>query len=126
MVLHLTAGWQNRPEMRPPLQTLRMPYQCNTGKARAYLDSLEWHRSGSPASRASVLQALYGLTPAECCLADLLADGYEVGDSAERMRTKVETARTQLKTIFRKTGATRQAELLRMMLRLPGVPKVNS
>jgi DNA-binding CsgD family transcriptional regulator len=70
-------------------------------------------------SRSSLLRSLYGLTPAECRLADLLMNGYELSQAAELMHVTVGTARFQLKSIFRKTGTARQTQLLRLLLRLP-------
>jgi len=76
-----------------------------------------------PTSRASVLRALYELTPAECRLTDLLAEGNTIADAANIMKIATLTARTQLKATFRKTGTNRQAELVRMVLGLPGESK---
>jgi DNA-binding CsgD family transcriptional regulator len=73
-----------------------------------------------PASRASILRSLYGLTPVEARLADLLAQGCELAAAAERMNMATGTARFHLKAIFRKTGAARQSELVRMVAGLPG------
>ena len=73
-----------------------------------------------PASRAAVLRALYGLTPAECRLTDCLVQGHEVASAADRMGITVETARSHLKTVFRKTGTGRQSHLIRLVLELPG------
>jgi len=72
-----------------------------------------------PASRATILRSLYGLTPTECRLADLLAQGCELSDAAERLRMAAGTARFHLKVVFRKTGARRQADLVRLMAGLP-------
>jgi DNA-binding CsgD family transcriptional regulator len=72
-------------------------------------------------SRASVLSALYAVTPAECRLAGLLADGFELAGAAGLMKVTLETARSHLKAIFRKTGVRRQAELVRLVLGLPNV-----
>lgn len=74
-----------------------------------------------PKSRAAVLRALYGLTPTESRLADLLLQGLEVREAAERLRTTIETARFHLKRVLAKTGTGRQTELMRLMLSLPGV-----
>jgi len=74
-----------------------------------------------PRSRASALCALYRLTPTECRLAGLLACGHELAVAAEEMTMTVETARFHLKSVFRKTGVSRQAELIRLILGLPGV-----
>jgi len=66
------------------------------------------------------MQQLYGLTPTESRLADLLVEGLDVRDAAGRLRITLETTRFHLKRIFAKTGTRRQTELLRLMLSLPG------
>jgi DNA-binding CsgD family transcriptional regulator len=76
--------------------------------------------SSKPTSRAAVLRALYGLTPTESRLADLLLQGFEVREAADHLRTTLETARFHLKRVLAKTGAHRQTELMRLMLSLPG------
>ncbi len=73
-----------------------------------------------PASRASILRALYGLTPTECRLAGLLVEGFDLATAAEQLKMAADTARFHLKTIFRKTGARRQSDLMRLVLGLPG------
>ena len=66
------------------------------------------------------MQQLYGLTPAESRVADLLLEGLEVRDAAERLCITLETARFHLKRVLAKTGTHRQTELMRLMLSLPG------
>ena len=78
--------------------------------------------SSRPASRGAVLRDLYGLTPTESRLADLLLHGLEVREVADQMRTTLETARFHLKRVLAKTGTHRQTELMRLMLSLPGAP----
>jgi DNA-binding CsgD family transcriptional regulator len=73
-----------------------------------------------PASRSSALRRLYGLSPTECRLADHLAAGTELQAAAAHLRLTVQTARSHLKAIFRKTGTNRQATLVRLILGLPG------
>jgi DNA-binding CsgD family transcriptional regulator/PAS domain-containing protein len=77
--------------------------------------------SSQPRPRAALMRALYGLTPAEARLADLLLEGCEVREAADRLRTTLETARFHLKRVLAKTGTRRQTELMRLMLSLPGV-----
>jgi len=67
----------------------------------------------------SVLRALYGLTPAESRLAVELASGLSLAESAESLQVSVHTVRQQLKMIFQKTGANRQASLLRLLSQGP-------
>lgn len=73
-----------------------------------------------PKPRGAVLSALYRLTATESRLADALLQGLEVREAAESLGITFETARFHLKRIFVKTGVGRQAELIRLMLSLPG------
>ncbi|MHB1953013.1 MAG: helix-turn-helix transcriptional regulator [Sulfobacillus sp.] len=73
-----------------------------------------------PLPRSGVLRQIYGLSPLECRLADLLGSGCELTAAAEIMRLKYETARFHLKSILRKTGTHRQTELIRLIAGLPG------
>jgi DNA-binding CsgD family transcriptional regulator len=66
------------------------------------------------------MKQLYGLTPTEARLADLLLEGLEVRDIANRLTMTLETARFHLKRVLAKTGTRRQTELMRLMLSLPG------
>jgi DNA-binding CsgD family transcriptional regulator len=72
-----------------------------------------------PAPRAALLSTLYGLTPAECRLADLLLEELDLGAVAERMRVTIGTARFMLKAIFHKTETRRQSHLVRLLMSLP-------
>ena len=53
-------------------------------------------------------------------VADRLLDGLEVREIADRLGITFETCRFHLKRIFSKTSTRRQAELIRLMLSLPG------
>jgi len=61
------------------------------------------------------LRMLYGLTPMESRLALCLADGRELGAAAEALGISLNTAKTHVKEVFGKTGARRQAELVRLL-----------
>ena len=76
--------------------------------------------ASAPLSRSSTLRALYGLSPLECRLADLLASGQDVAAAAEPLRLTVDATRSHLKSIFRKTGTNRQTDLIRRILGIPG------
>ena len=71
-------------------------------------------------SRSFVMQQLYRLTPSEARVADRLLDGLDVHEAADRLGITSDTYRFHLKRIFAKTGTRRQAELMRLMLSLPG------
>ena len=62
------------------------------------------------------LQAFFRLTNAEAKLAARLADGSALGVAASELGIAKETSRSQLKSIFRKTGTHRQAELVALLM----------
>lgn len=62
------------------------------------------------------LVAMHGLTRAEAKLAAKLAEGLSLEDTAEKLTISIETARSQLKAIFHKTGVRRQSELVTLLL----------
>jgi DNA-binding CsgD family transcriptional regulator/PAS domain-containing protein len=64
-----------------------------------------------------MLTELFQLTPAEANLAIKLARGMSLAEVAEQQSVSQHTTRAQLKSIFAKTGATRQAELVRLVLK---------
>ena len=68
---------------------------------------------------ATALAAVCRLTPAEGRLLDALLQGERVSEYAERARISTNTANTQLKQIFAKTGTNRQAELMRQVFSDP-------
>ena len=71
------------------------------------------------ASPLEVLQSLYGLTRAEARLARSLASGDSLETHAERNAIAISTARWRLKQVQAKTGARRQADLVRLLLTGP-------
>jgi len=64
-----------------------------------------------------VLGELFALTPAEANLATLLARGLSLAQVADAQTISQHTARAQLKSIFAKMGVSRQAELVRLVLK---------
>lgn len=64
-----------------------------------------------------LLAELFELTPAEANLAINLAQGINLAEFSEAHNVSQHTARAQLKSIFSKTGVTRQAELVRLVLK---------
>jgi DNA-binding CsgD family transcriptional regulator len=73
-----------------------------------------------PPARSAFLSTLYGLTPAECRLADLILDESDLRRVAERMRITINSARFMMKSIFDKAGTHRQSQLVRLLMSLPG------
>ena len=64
----------------------------------------------------AALVSMYGLTPAESRLVDALIGGYTLEQYAQHRGISLGTVRGQLKLVLSKTGATRQSELVRMVL----------
>ena len=64
-------------------------------------------------------QTMFGLSPAECRVAEAMKQGMEVGEISDSMRIKVDTVRYYQKCVYRKTGVRGQGQLLRLLARLP-------
>lgn len=77
------------------------------------------HDSGARSEiNAQILRRMFGLTPAECRLVELLAGGMTLGGAAEKLGVSPHTAKTHLKRTFSKTATSRQAELITLALNL--------
>ena len=65
------------------------------------------------------LRHWYDLTAAEARVAALVGQGRTVEEVAKLLGVQPNTVRVQLREVFAKTGATRQAELVRLLASLP-------
>lgn len=74
-----------------------------------------------PRSRAfaDLLPQIFGLTRAETRLALGLSQGKALARIAKDSHVTVPTLRVQLRSILKKTGATRQADIVRLVLSIP-------
>jgi DNA-binding CsgD family transcriptional regulator len=103
---------------RPPLQIQISPIRNSVVQTSQPIAAvafvLDPLRRERPAQE--VLRALYGLTPAECRVALLLGDGHAPGKIAGMVGVSDNTVRSQIKSIFSKTGVKRQGELIRLLL----------
>lgn len=72
---------------------------------------------GSPSERDLV--EFFGLSPAESRLAVALLAGKKLGELAIDFGVQTTTLRTQLSSILRKTGVTRQIDLIRLLSSIP-------
>lgn len=76
-------------------------------------------------SRGVALAAgLYGLTPAETAFVETLLETGSLDRTIEARQITRNTARTQMASIFRKTGATRQGQVIRLFSTLARVTHV--
>jgi DNA-binding CsgD family transcriptional regulator len=74
-----------------------------------------------------LLRSHFGLTPAEARVALHLVAGETLRSAEVKLSISYETARTHLKNIFNKTGTSRQAELVIVIVTaLPGCVRLGS
>jgi DNA-binding CsgD family transcriptional regulator len=99
-----------------PLQVIVEPYISGLGDVRAPIAVTVSVRDPDKvrSAPARLYQALYGLTRAEARLAALIAEGRSLTEAAAMNGVTRETVRSQLKSVFQKTGANRQTELIRL------------
>lgn len=103
-----------------PLSVLmrRMPRQGadmrHTGAAVVVYLKERGQAAASP--KTEIVSTLFGLTPTESRLAVMLADGCSLQEIATALGITEQTARTYSKRIFSKTGASRQSDLVRLVL----------
>lgn len=80
------------------------------------------HREGeSPRPTEEQLSSQFGLTPAEARLAKVMSEGGSVSEYAANQGLSKHTVRSQLRSVFGKTGTHRQAQLASL---LAGVPVI--
>jgi DNA-binding CsgD family transcriptional regulator/PAS domain-containing protein len=73
-----------------------------------------------PPTRKETLRELFHLSHAEVKLATALLEGKSLAQAADLHQVSRETVRSQLKSIFHKTGTRRQSELISLLVKLPG------
>jgi DNA-binding CsgD family transcriptional regulator/PAS domain-containing protein len=110
----------NRPGAATPLSVLVRPiplsYRSEDKALRPAVAVFIRDPAGSPRNTHASLRKLYQLTPTEIELALLMVDGLTLDEAAARLGVKKNTVRAHLRGIFAKTGATRQAVLVKMLL----------
>jgi DNA-binding CsgD family transcriptional regulator len=112
----------SRPSGGQPLAVLVAPYP-----GTRLADGGEWPAANlfvcdperEDVTPTDLLRRLYGLTGAEAAVAAVLLQGKDVTEAAEELAISLHTARTHVKAVLAKTGARRQAELIRLLLRGP-------
>jgi DNA-binding CsgD family transcriptional regulator/PAS domain-containing protein len=106
-----------------PIQVLAAPLEWTESEAlaasrfaHAFFIADPEQYSGDP---IQVLREMFGFTESETRLATLLLADASLKEAAHRLGITHSTARGVLKNIFAKTGTSRQAELVRLLLRGP-------
>lgn len=109
----------------PPERWLRLavaPIHAGGSARRAGCAAVWIVRSGYPSRPNEVLlAALFGLTPAEARLASAMLTGCAANEYARQAGVGVVTVRSQLHSIFVKTGVRRQAQLVALLSKVPAL-----
>lgn len=101
---------------------LRPRYLLRTDtEAHARVLLLVYDPERRPTLNHALLEQLFDLTPSEAFIAARLAEGLSINEIAAIRQSSVSTIRTHVKRIFMKTGATRQGELVQMILISPAL-----
>jgi DNA-binding CsgD family transcriptional regulator len=66
-----------------------------------------------------IWQSMFGLSPAECRVAEMMKRGLDVAEISETINIKVDTVRYYQKCVYRKTAVRGQGQLIRLLTRLP-------
>jgi DNA-binding CsgD family transcriptional regulator len=101
-----------------PMRRTRSWFQPETNGAIIFIRDPE---STRPLADRAYLRDLYGLTPTETDLAIELMRGGRLTAAAETLGIATSTAKSHLKRIFEKTGAHRQADLVRIAAEIGSV-----
>ncbi len=104
---------------RLPLTLLVAPFRpARDGFGPPFPTAIVFVRDPEAAAPALLLlQDLLGLTPGEARIARALAEGASLDEAATALGITINTARTQLKGAFAKTGTSRQSQLVGLVLR---------
>jgi DNA-binding CsgD family transcriptional regulator len=92
---------------------------ASAAELRAFAALTFYHPRSAPPVDEQVLATAFDLSPAECRIALLLAEGLTQKEIAAHVGVQHDTVRKQLQSIFQKTATRRQPDLLRLLLNLP-------
>lgn len=90
---------------------------CDNNRRPAAVIFLRDPDSNNAPPSLDLVRRLLGLTRVESRMALLLTEGNTLDEAADMMNIRRNTARTHLRSIFSKTGVTRQTMLVRLLLR---------
>lgn len=114
----------SRPSLRNPYSVVVVPAKLDS---REHLFATEPRTvvfitdpEAAPIADAAVLRSVFGFTRAETRLASALMRGLSLREISEETRLSLNTLRTQLKGVFRKTNTNRQGELIMVLARASG------
>ena len=127
----LGSSQDNKPGVAQALRVARPSGRADLGLIIRPAPTSEWPEGQSSPTMAVfisdpeqqsdtsqvVITRLFGFTPAEAALTMQLARGLSLADASTQLTISQHTARAQLKAIFAKTGVSRQAELVRLVVK---------
>ncbi len=102
-----------------PLMLMVAPVRIGAGQAHGAALVFVFDPDYTPSLTADRVRKLFGLTDAEAGLAVALCGGRTLDDIARERTVSLNTIKTQLKSIFAKTGTNRQTELVSLLLASP-------
>jgi len=121
-----SSGWArlSRPGGRLPYAVFASPLRADdddllTANAKVLVVVHDTaHRRGAD---LGMLTTLFGLTDAEARLASALSAGHSLESAGALLRIRPATARSELKSVFHKTGVSRQQDLVRLLTSLSSI-----
>lgn len=117
---HVEVLILSRPTGDMPLNLLLRPialsYQAQGGLQRPAVAVFIRDPADSPQASRRLLRSLFQLTRTETEVALLLMDGLTLDEAADNLGVSRNTVRAHLRGVFAKTGATRQALLVKTLL----------
>jgi DNA-binding CsgD family transcriptional regulator len=113
------ASTASGPEVLYAFYNVMTPGDLSAAELRAVAALTFYHPRSAPPVDEQMLAIAFDLTPAECRIAHLLAEGLTQKEIAARVGVQHDTVRKQLQSVFQKTATHRQHDLLRLLLHLP-------
>jgi DNA-binding NarL/FixJ family response regulator len=98
-----------------PARLAAMREEQRPGLAPGFALVMARELAQSPQLRPGLLSDLYGLTHAEAAVAASLGGGVTAEDVARRRQVSLDTVRTQVRTVLRKTNAANLRDLERIL-----------
>lgn len=98
------------------LRPIAFNHECQDGAPRPAVAVFIRDPNDSPQASHKLLRSLFQLTRTEAEVAMLVMDGLTLDEAAVVLGVTRNTVRAHLRGVFAKTGATRQAQLIKMLL----------
>lgn len=102
-----------------PLMLMVAPVRLGAEQAHGAALVFVFDPDHAPSLTTDRVRKLFGLTDAEASLAVALCGGRTLDDIARERHVSLNTLKTQLKSVFAKTGTNRQTELVSLLLASP-------